>query len=84
MRWAAALLAGLGADSVDLTWGAMVRRSTPQQPENLVPGVRNLIAVASGKGGVGKTNIVANLFGFDARPYFETEGDERSVPEVGF
>ena len=30
------------------------------------------------------TNIVANLFGFDARPYFETEGDERSVPEVGF
>ncbi len=30
------------------------------------------------------TNIVASLFGFDTRPYFETEGEERSVPEVDF
>ena len=30
------------------------------------------------------TNIVASLFGFEVRPYFETEGDERSVPQVDF
>jgi len=52
---------GLGANSIDLEWGAMVRRSAPQQPENLVPGVRNLIAVASGKGGVGKSSVAVNL-----------------------
>ena len=51
----------IGATAVELTWGATVRRSTPQQPENLVPGVKNLIAVASGKGGVGKSSISVNL-----------------------
>ena len=51
----------LGASEVDLTWGATVRRATPQQPENLIPGVKNLIAVASGKGGVGKSSVSVNL-----------------------
>jgi len=51
----------IGATAVELTWGATVRRSTPQQPENLVPGVKNLIAVASGKGGVGKSSVSVNL-----------------------
>jgi ATP-binding protein involved in chromosome partitioning len=31
------------------------------QAPNLVPGVRNLVAVASGKGGVGKSTVAANL-----------------------
>jgi ATP-binding protein involved in chromosome partitioning len=39
----------------------MVRRATPAQPQQLLPGVKNIIAVASGKGGVGKTTVSANL-----------------------
>ncbi|MGI8703647.1 MAG: Mrp/NBP35 family ATP-binding protein [Candidatus Limnocylindrales bacterium] len=51
----------IGARSVAITWGAMVRRATPTQPQQLVPGVKNVIAVASGKGGVGKSTVSANL-----------------------
>ena len=54
-------LRALGATEVDLTWGATVRHATPQQPENPVPGVKNIIAVASGKGGVGKSSVSVNL-----------------------
>jgi ATP-binding protein involved in chromosome partitioning len=54
-------LAALGASSVEVTWGAMVRRATPSQPQSLVPGVKNIIAVASGKGGVGKSTVAVNL-----------------------
>ena len=56
-----AALGAIGATNVDITWGAMVRRSQPRQPEQLVPGVKNIIAVASGKGGVGKSTVSVNL-----------------------
>ena len=56
-----AALNAIGATKVDITWGAMVRRSQPRQPEQLVPGVKNIIAIASGKGGVGKSTVSVNL-----------------------
>jgi len=54
-------LRAIGADTVDVTWNSMVRRASPQQPQQLVPGVKNIISVASGKGGVGKSTISVNL-----------------------
>jgi ATP-binding protein involved in chromosome partitioning len=50
----------IGATEVAIEWSATVRRSTPQAPQNL-PGVKNIVAVASGKGGVGKSTISVNL-----------------------
>src|SRR5688500_9561050 len=54
-------LNAIGAHEVTITWGAMVRRAQPVQAQQLLPNVKNIIAVASGKGGVGKTTVSANL-----------------------
>ena len=54
-------LQAIGAETVKVDWASNVKRSFGGPAADLIPGVRNTIAVASGKGGVGKTTVAVNL-----------------------
>jgi ATP-binding protein involved in chromosome partitioning len=54
-------LTGLGASLVRVDWASNVKRSFGGPATDLIPGVKNTIAVASGKGGVGKSTVAVNL-----------------------
>jgi ATP-binding protein involved in chromosome partitioning len=44
-----------GVGKIDITMTSSIQRNTHSTKEEFIPGVKNTIAVASGKGGVGKS-----------------------------
>lgn len=52
----------LGSENVDIKGNIAVkiRHPRPEKPQ-LLPGVKNIVGVSSGKGGVGKSTVAANL-----------------------
>lgn len=50
-----------GVREVTVNWSTQVQRHAASRGQALLPGVKNLVAVASGKGGVGKSTTAVNL-----------------------
>jgi ATP-binding protein involved in chromosome partitioning len=58
---ASAMQAQFGVATVDVELSTKIGRHGVQRNLQPIPGVKNLIAIASGKGGVGKSTVAANI-----------------------
>ena len=56
-----AALRAAGAKRVEISWGAQVRSAPGVSQAELTPGVKNIVLVGAGKGGVGKSTVAINL-----------------------
>jgi ATP-binding protein involved in chromosome partitioning len=56
-----AALTAAGFKQVDVAWGAQVRSAPGVAQSSLTPGVKNIVLVGAGKGGVGKSTVAVNL-----------------------
>jgi ATP-binding protein involved in chromosome partitioning len=56
-----AALRAVGAARVNIAWGAQVRAAPGVAEGGLTPGVKNIVLVGAGKGGVGKSTVALNL-----------------------
>src|SRR5512145_2797701 len=54
-------LRAAGASAVEIVFGARVRSAPGVEQSQLTPGVKNIVLVGAGKGGVGKSTVAINL-----------------------